>query len=119
MTDRPEVHSSGFHIAFDLAADSSLGYILPTWIGEGAAAGKRAGPPSQLQGAAAASGANISIQGTDRGGVVSGTVTVLPLKRQMRGPAGAALRRRFEDLQPTLLLFLQVRRRLGAGWSCR
>ena len=118
MTDRPEVHSSGFHIAFDLAADSSLGYILPTWIGEGAAAGKRAGPPSQLQGATAA-GVNISVQGNERGGVVSGTVTVLPLKRQMRGPAGAALRRRFEDLQPTLLLFLQVRRRLGAGWSCR
>ena len=118
MTDRPEVHSSGFHIAFDLAADSSLGYILPTWIGEDAAAArKRAGPPSQLQGAAA--GANISVQGTDRVCVVSGTVTVLPLKRQMRGPAGAALRRRFEDLQPTLLLFLQVRRRLGAGLSCR
>ena len=32
---------------------------------------------------------------------------MLPLKPGMRGDAGGALRRRFEDIQPTLLLFLQ------------
>jgi hypothetical protein len=26
------VHSSGFHICFDLAAEPTLGYILPTWL---------------------------------------------------------------------------------------
>jgi hypothetical protein len=34
-------------------------------------------------------------------------LTVLPLKPQLRGKAGEALRRRFEAVQPTLLLFLQ------------
>ena len=33
ITDAPQIHSGGFHIAFDLGSNSSLGYILPTWLG--------------------------------------------------------------------------------------
>ena len=40
-------------------------------------------------------------------------MTVLPLKPQLRGKAGEALRRRFEAVQPTLLLFLQRLRRIS------
>ncbi|WIA32562.1 hypothetical protein OEZ86_003380 [Tetradesmus obliquus] len=32
VTDSPQVHSNGFHVCFDLAADATLGYILPTWL---------------------------------------------------------------------------------------
>jgi hypothetical protein len=32
VSDSPQVHGSGFHICFDLAADATLGYILPTWL---------------------------------------------------------------------------------------
>ena len=35
VTDTPQVHSGGYHVAFDLQAHSSLGYVLPTWVGEG------------------------------------------------------------------------------------
>jgi hypothetical protein len=43
VTDSPQVHSNGFHICFDLAADATLGYILPTWLEphQRAAAGTR------------------------------------------------------------------------------
>ncbi len=33
VTDRPEVHSNGFHICFDVNS-GPMGYILPHWIGE-------------------------------------------------------------------------------------
>ena len=99
MTDRPEVHSNGFHIAFDLSANRALGYILPTWIGRGSIP---SGGKSSLPGAGRSSGA-----------AGSGTVTVLPLKQQLSGKAGEALRRRFEAIQPTLLLFLQRLRRIS------
>ena len=32
VTDVAEIHSSGFHISFDLIQHQSLGYILPTWV---------------------------------------------------------------------------------------
>jgi hypothetical protein len=32
ITDAPQIHSAGFHIAFDIS-QSSLGYILPSWVG--------------------------------------------------------------------------------------
>ena len=31
VTDRPEVHSSGYHIKFDLKSGPT-GYILPHWV---------------------------------------------------------------------------------------
>ena len=34
VTNKPSVHSSGYHIAFDLSApEGKLNYILPTWVG--------------------------------------------------------------------------------------
>ena len=33
VTDRPEIHSNGYHIKFDLN-NGHIGYILPSWIGE-------------------------------------------------------------------------------------
>ena len=34
VTDKPSVHSSGYHIAFDLSApEGKLNYIMPTWVG--------------------------------------------------------------------------------------
>jgi hypothetical protein len=46
-----------------------------------------------------------------------GTTTILPLKKQMQGQGGALLRRRFEDIQPSLLLFLQRLRRIVVSTS--
>ena len=35
VTDKPSIHSRGFHIAFDIKADhGKLNFILPTWVGE-------------------------------------------------------------------------------------
>ena len=31
VTDKPEIHSNGFHIGFDASADP-IGFILPHWI---------------------------------------------------------------------------------------
>ena len=33
VTDRPEVHSNGFHICFDVRTQN-IGYILPQWTDE-------------------------------------------------------------------------------------
>ena len=32
VTDRPEIHSNGFHICFDVDS-GPMGFILPHWIG--------------------------------------------------------------------------------------
>ncbi len=32
ITDAPQIHSGGFHVAFDLMQHSALGYVLPTWV---------------------------------------------------------------------------------------
>ena len=32
ITDAPEIHSKGFHVAFDLTQHAALGYVLPTWV---------------------------------------------------------------------------------------
>jgi len=34
VTDKPEVHSNGFHLKFDASAGPN-GYILPQWLEEG------------------------------------------------------------------------------------
>jgi hypothetical protein len=108
VTDRPQVHSNGFHITFDLTSDSALGYILPTWIGSRSREGDERGSDGR---AACAGKEEALCQQAEEVGR-QGTVTVLQLKRQIRGAAGAALRRRFEDIHPTLLLFLQRLRRI-------
>ena len=32
VSNRPEVHSGGYHVRFDRESDPALGYIMPTWI---------------------------------------------------------------------------------------
>lgn len=32
VTDAPQIHSRGFHVAFDLTLHAALGYVLPTWV---------------------------------------------------------------------------------------
>jgi hypothetical protein len=34
VTQRPQIHTNGFHFAFDLGQHGSLGYVLPTWLGD-------------------------------------------------------------------------------------
>jgi len=93
VTDAPQVHSGGFAVAFDVAAHRALGYVLPTWLeggGEGGGGeGGGEGGGALLRGAAAA------------------TRIVLPLKPALLADGGRALRLRFDDVRPTLLLFLQ------------
>ncbi|XP_033112406.1 protein NO VEIN-like isoform X2 [Anneissia japonica] len=83
VTDRPEIHSNGFHICFDRQADS-LGYILPTWIG-------------------ASNVEDVTVNG-DKDSKGWQTRIVLPLKDEVCKTN--KLLNRFDDIQPSLLLFL-------------
>jgi hypothetical protein len=84
VTDRPEIHSNGFHICFDVKSDP-LGYILPHWIGgEGAEQGAETSEDADWM-----------------------TRIVLPLKQEMREQHQTlSLVARFRDIDPSLLLFL-------------
>ncbi|GAX75620.1 hypothetical protein CEUSTIGMA_g3064.t1 [Chlamydomonas eustigma] len=120
VTDCPEVHSNGFHVKFDLAADSHLGFILPTWIdhrGGGRTFHESVECERHLSSALIYQGSGNSHHGAEGGRVQStmtqGTTTILPLKTLMQGQGGVVLRRRFEDIQPSLLLFLQRLRRIS------
>ncbi|XP_033101248.1 protein NO VEIN-like [Anneissia japonica] len=83
VTERPEIHSNGFHICFDRQADS-LGYILPTWIGA-----------SKIE--------DVTEDG-DKDSKGWQTRIVLPLKDEVCKTN--KLLNRFDDIQPSLLLFL-------------
>ncbi|XP_056016364.1 uncharacterized protein LOC125663893 [Ostrea edulis] len=76
VTDGPEVHSNGFHIKFDVQSGPT-GYILPHWVEE------------------------------DRWEENEGWTTkiVLPLKESMKSQT-TTLAARFNDIHPSLLLFL-------------
>ncbi|CAC5410109.1 unnamed protein product [Mytilus coruscus] len=75
VTDRPEVHSNGYHICFDVQS-GPMGYILPHWIED------------------------------DLGAYESWTTKiVLPLKDEMKIHM-RSLAARFNDIHPSLLLFL-------------
>ena len=80
VTDKPEIHSNGFHIKFDVKS-SSLGYILPHWV----EAGESCVPLSE----------NWT------------TCIALPLKDEMQEQTQTlSLAARFRDIHPSLLLFL-------------
>ncbi|DBA78596.1 TPA: hypothetical protein ACH3X1_008526 [Trebouxia sp. C0004] len=83
VTDVAEIHSSGFHISFDLIQHQSLGYILPTWVPVRPHAQPRV--PSLTSAA---------------------TQVYLPYKQALQQTV-AQLLHNFDDIQPTLLLFLQ------------
>ncbi|KAK7114721.1 uncharacterized protein [Littorina saxatilis] len=74
VTSRPEVHSSGFHLCFDVDS-GPMGYILPHWCPD----------PDPQQGWM--------------------TKIFLPLKEEMVSEA-RSLAARFNDIHPSLLLFL-------------
>ncbi|PSC67387.1 hypothetical protein C2E20_8948 isoform B [Micractinium conductrix] len=91
VSDAPEVHSAGYHITFDLAQNGALGYILPAWI------------PAEARAALADPGSQLGLD------PAACTAIALPFKETLRGRGGGggSLRRRFEDLHTSLLLFLQ------------
>ncbi|XP_025076268.1 uncharacterized protein LOC112553340 isoform X4 [Pomacea canaliculata] len=74
VTNRPEVHSNGFHLCFDINS-GPMGYILPHWCED-------LEPSSEWM-----------------------TKIVLPLKETKMCEAGS-LAARFNDIHPSLLLFL-------------
>ncbi|KAL3859495.1 hypothetical protein ACJMK2_009714 [Sinanodonta woodiana] len=76
VTDCPEVHSNGYHICFNVNG-GPMGYILPNWVTE------------------------------DKWETEDGWITkiVLPLKEEMQTQS-RTLAARFNDIHPSLLLFL-------------
>jgi hypothetical protein len=78
VTNRPEIHSNGYHICFDVKS-GPMGFILPHWI-----------------------------QDANEGNIKAWTTKImLPLKESMIGDGSSqALGNRFHDIHPSLLLFL-------------
>eukprot|EP00754_Rhynchopus_humris_P016026 Rhum_TRINITY_DN14489_c1_g2::Rhum_TRINITY_DN14489_c1_g2_i1::g.92261::m.92261/K14440/SMARCAL1, HARP; SWI/SNF-related matrix-associated actin-dependent regulator of chromatin subfamily A-like protein 1 len=107
VTASPEIHSSGFHIAFNVAAEAeggkgSMGYISPTWLGDD---GEQGHPDRSV----------VARKSGDDGGADGGYATqiVLPLLPDLRGSEGRSeLIEKMEDVQPSLLLFLRKVRNL-------
>ncbi|KAJ9472872.1 Peptide methionine sulfoxide reductase MsrA [Diplonema papillatum] len=94
VTTAPEVHSSGYHISFDLSI-GPMGYILPTWLGDD---GTRESARS------------------DRLAVEEGphaTQVVLPLSAEMATEdRREVLLSKLDDIHPSLLLFVRKLRRI-------
>lgn len=102
VTDRPGIHSGPFNVAFDLSADGPLGYVAPSWIGSPWR------PP-----AAADGGGSVRARPWPPPEAAHPrwrTLISLPLKA---GVAGAAVARLFDDVSPSLLLFLRSLRCLA------
>jgi len=100
VTDRPEIHSNGFCIYFDVKSDA-LGYILPHWISN----------TDETETAVNVDMSETKIVNTS----ISDDTTVpdwmtkivLPLKDEMREHRQSlSLAARFRDIHPSLLLFL-------------
>lgn len=89
-------------MSFDTARHECLGYILPTWRPPLATTATTTG---------GAADSRLFAQPTDSGTSGGGgcaTRIVLPIKSQLLDvDGGDSLRCKFEDVQPTLLLFLQ------------
>eukprot|EP01064_Diplonema_japonicum_P036761 TRINITY_DN8385_c0_g1_i3.p1 TRINITY_DN8385_c0_g1~~TRINITY_DN8385_c0_g1_i3.p1 ORF type:complete len:2757 (+),score=715.58 TRINITY_DN8385_c0_g1_i3:987-9257(+) len=84
VTSAPEIHSSGYHIKFDLST-GSMGYIMPTWLEDGGHKDRqlaKGGPhPTQI---------------------------VLPLAGDMAtGHRRELLTSKLDDIHPSLLLFVR------------
>lgn len=96
VTEAPAVHSGPFHVAFDVSTDGALGYVLPTWVG----------PPGggKQEGGAGASSGGRPQPPPEAAHPRWRTLISLPLKRGVRG---AAVARLFDDVSPSLLLFLR------------
>jgi hypothetical protein len=124
VTDAPQIHSNGFHIAFDLSHHQSLGYVLPEWLGqaqvqqaEQAAAASRLRLGAPRPGGSSSSSSSVTKivlpfkQGLLAGGAAAegagAAAGVLGGAAAAEGGGGRALRHKFADVQPALLLFLR------------
>ncbi|XP_038073872.1 uncharacterized protein LOC119741972 [Patiria miniata] len=82
VTDKPEITSKGYHVCFDQSSDQ-MGYILPTWVG-----------PEEIQ----------DVAQMEEPTKPWTTRITLPLKGDFQRTT--SLVNKFEDVQPSLLLFL-------------
>eukprot|EP00756_Hemistasia_phaeocysticola_P015947 Hpha_TRINITY_DN15444_c1_g7::TRINITY_DN15444_c1_g7_i2::g.176167::m.176167 len=83
VSNAPEIHSNGFHFNYNLKG-GAMGYIVPTWLGE------TGGHPDL---ALAGEGWTTQI--------------ALPLKSEFTGERQRLMTVKFDDLHPSLLLFLR------------
>lgn len=117
-----QVHSGPFHVSFDLTRHQALGYCLPEWaplpltshLARAAISAcvqlRHTSSSSPATAHAASSTPPSGRETAPESAVLPGTCIVLPFKQELLGSAsarGEALLRRFADISPTLLLFLQ------------
>eukprot|EP00798_Chlamydomonas_sp_ICE-L_P024806 gene24806-10451_t len=88
VSDAPEVHSNGFHIAFDLQREPDLGYACPVWVG----------PPADES-----DWSSMCIQSPED----VRTVIRIPLKQEYVYNADRLTNDLFGSVSPHLLLFLE------------
>ncbi|XP_024517181.1 uncharacterized protein LOC9630255 [Selaginella moellendorffii] len=88
VTESPQIHSNGFHVKFDIS-ESSIGFILPTWV------------QSPLDNAYLE---NVLSQATGEDTWCINTRIDLPLRASV--VEANSMSRMFQDVQPKLLLFL-------------
>lgn len=96
VTDAPEIHSNGFNVKFDIT-ESNLGFILPTII-EARQCAKSYSGTLELVGKKVFSHEKV---------VCWNTRIDLPIKSSISNGKGmASLAAKFDDIHPSLLLFL-------------
>eukprot|EP00798_Chlamydomonas_sp_ICE-L_P032535 gene32535-17251_t len=88
VSDAPEVHSNGFHIAFDLQREPDLGYACPVWVGP---------PEDELEWSSLCSQSPQDVR----------TVIRIPLKQENVYNADRLTNDLFGSVSPHLLLFLE------------
>eukprot|EP01062_Namystynia_karyoxenos_P043159 TRINITY_DN3159_c1_g1_i3.p1 TRINITY_DN3159_c1_g1~~TRINITY_DN3159_c1_g1_i3.p1 ORF type:complete len:3805 (+),score=1311.45 TRINITY_DN3159_c1_g1_i3:71-11485(+) len=93
VSDCPEVHSGGFHIRFDRAS-GAMGYIQPQWVGS------HGGHPDR------------AVARMGEGDGAAATQIVLPLRRDLARERKEEMASKFDDIHPSLLLFLRKLRKL-------
>ena len=105
MTDRPEIHSNGYHIKFD-ARSGHIGYILPYWLEDFLTLNKIDAMKSYVK-------SKIGTQLVEKIGELN-TCIQLPLKSEseMQRHKSSLLTNNFNDIKPYLLLFLNRLRNL-------
>lgn len=109
VSDRPEIHSNGYHIQFNLD-NGHIGYILPNWIGD------------SVDHLARISSMNDQVkERTKRSNLIENvklgelnTCIHLPLKSEseMQRHKSSLMTNNFNDIKPYLLLFLNRLRNL-------
>ena len=103
VSDRPHIHSNGYHIHFDRARNGHIGYILPEWTAQ------HTGDTHALKLASYVS-SRLATAPTEQ----FATCIELPLKSEseMQRHKSSLLTSNFADIKPHLLLFLNKLRRI-------